>query len=199
MKDFKKIRIVKIGDADVLVHNPTRYPLIGKGKQGAVFKLSSNKCVKIFWRNELAQKESDVYEKVGDSKLLPDVYKVGHNYIVMEYIPGTTLKSLIIDETLEHLPIAIVEQIINMFKEMKRLGFSRIDVSTGHVIITDAGNFKLIDHANSLSKHQPFPQRLFNKLRRYEKLKPFLADVRQLDEQLFEEWKKLAPNYFENH
>ncbi|MEH7238303.1 AarF/UbiB family protein [Bacillus sp. JJ1562] len=200
MKDIKgidKIGISKIGDSEVSVDNPTNYPLIGKGKHGAVFKLSSKKCVKVFYRDGLAKKESDVYKNVGESNLLPRIYQVGDNYIVMEYIPGRSLNDMILDEEVEQLPSSIVKKVIEMMKEMKRLGFSRLDVTASHLIITAKGDFKLIDHENSMSKHQPYPARLFNRLRRYNKLQSFLKQVRDIDKSIYLEWKALAPDYFE--
>jgi putative serine/threonine protein kinase len=53
--DFKQIS-VKQGIDQVEINNPTNYPLIGKGKQGAVFKISADKCVKFYWNPNSANK-----------------------------------------------------------------------------------------------------------------------------------------------
>ncbi|MGZ4161268.1 MAG: hypothetical protein ACXVNF_10815, partial [Neobacillus sp.] len=61
MEDFESIRVVsrRKGDKVEVVHNPTSYPLIGRGNQGAVFKISSDQCVKIFPKPMHAQSESE--------------------------------------------------------------------------------------------------------------------------------------------
>ena len=53
MEDFKSIRVVSgEGEQHVeIIHNPTSYPLIGKGRQGAVFKISPGSM-----RKNLSQK-----------------------------------------------------------------------------------------------------------------------------------------------
>jgi hypothetical protein len=48
LEDFKTIIVSSGKKAVTIVDNPTSYPMIGKGKQGAVFKLSPDCCVKIF-------------------------------------------------------------------------------------------------------------------------------------------------------
>ncbi|MFC6600694.1 hypothetical protein ACFQDF_00805 [Ectobacillus funiculus] len=54
MDEFKSI-IVKRGkyDWELEVINPTQLELIGKGAQGAVFKLSEERCVKIYLKETI--------------------------------------------------------------------------------------------------------------------------------------------------
>lgn len=90
MEDFKSIRVTEgIKKVDV-IKNPTSFPLIGKGAQGAVFKISSDKCVKICAKPEYAVKEN-VLKIAQNSPTIPRLYEVGQNYIIMEYIEGPTL------------------------------------------------------------------------------------------------------------
>ncbi|RFU64582.1 hypothetical protein [Bacillus sp. V59.32b] len=92
-QDFRKINVTK-GEHGVEVENPTNYPLIGKGVQGAVFKLSRRRCVKIFSGMNAAKKEADAMRQGQDSYLMPRIFEVGDNYIVMEYVDGPSLEDL---------------------------------------------------------------------------------------------------------
>ncbi|MDP9740988.1 UNVERIFIED_ORG: putative Ser/Thr protein kinase [Bacillus sp. B2I3] len=91
MEDFKSICVTEgIKKVDV-IKNPTSFPLIGKGAQGTVFKISSDKCVKICAKPEFAAKEGNVLKIAQESHAIPRLYEVGHNYIIMEYLEGPTL------------------------------------------------------------------------------------------------------------
>ncbi|MBT2602685.1 hypothetical protein J7E55_06385 [Bacillus sp. ISL-53] len=88
MEDFKSICVTEgIKKVDVK-KIPTSFPLIGKGAQGAVFKISSDKCVKICAKSEFAAKEGNVLKIAQESPAIPRLYDVGHNYIIMEYLEG---------------------------------------------------------------------------------------------------------------
>lgn len=90
MEDFTSICVEK-GEKVEVVHNPTSYPLIGRGKQGAVFKISSDRCVKIYAKKKNVLNESKVLKAAQESPIVPKLYEVGTNYIVMEYIEGPSL------------------------------------------------------------------------------------------------------------
>lgn len=60
MNDFTSITVTK-SEKSLEIHNPTSYPLIGKGAQGAVFKLSKNTCVKIFVDPDKAKMEQEAF------------------------------------------------------------------------------------------------------------------------------------------
>ena len=51
---------VKLGknESELEVINPTNYELIGKGFQGAIFRLSEGRCVKIFVKKNIAIRKS---------------------------------------------------------------------------------------------------------------------------------------------
>ena len=94
MEDFKSINVTK-GVKTLEINNPTNYPLIGMGAQGAVFKLSEDRCIKIYsdrykqkWRKKLL-KLANIYP------LCLDSMSSGSNYIVIEYFNAPTLKEYI--------------------------------------------------------------------------------------------------------
>lgn len=58
-----------------------------RGAQGAVFKISPNKCVKIYAKQEYLVKTVDVLKIAQESSTI----SLGQNYIIMEYLEGATL------------------------------------------------------------------------------------------------------------
>lgn len=185
MDEFRKITIKKT----LKVNNPTNYELIGKGVQGAVFKLSEDQCVKMYAKEKYCLSESKALEAGQCSSIIPKVFEVGENYIVMEYIKGQSLKSYL--QSQSSIPEAIVKQLVFIFKEMKRIGFTRIDASIRHIILTDDGEIKVIDHVNSMKVQQAWPIRLFTGLFKFGKQSTFLDQVKELDSELYLEWTTL--------
>lgn len=186
MDDFHKITIEKTG---LKIKNPTHYELIGKGVQGAVFRLSEDRCVKMYVRERHCRRESEALNAGQDSSIVPKVFEVGANYIVMEYIKGQPLKDYL--GSLRSIPEPIVKQLVFIFKEMKRIGFTRIDASIRHFIVTDDGEIKVIDHVNSLKKQHPWPFLFFGALAKLKLLDTFLYQLKEMDPELYWEWEKL--------
>ncbi|SHK08689.1 hypothetical protein SAMN02745975_03613 [Geosporobacter subterraneus DSM 17957] len=85
MYDFSKIRISRASTKELIVENNTNYPMIDKGAHGAVFQISEDKCTKIYLDKTNCDLESTAYKKAQDSSIVPRLYEVGENYIVMEY------------------------------------------------------------------------------------------------------------------
>jgi predicted Ser/Thr protein kinase len=75
----------------VKVSNPTRFQLIGKGHQGAVFKIDEHRCVKIYCAKESQSRELQALQLGGKIGICPKVYFWGENFIVMEYLTYPTL------------------------------------------------------------------------------------------------------------
>jgi predicted Ser/Thr protein kinase len=189
VEDFKSIRVLRKGDNEVeIVHNPTSLPLIGKGKQGAVFKLSSDLCVKVYANQANVLKESEVL-KIAQAGFVPKLYEVGENYIIMEYIEGSTIKEYL--ETKGNLTEDFTKKILSLLQEMKRLKFTRLDVRFDHLIVTKQGELKVIDHVNSFSleKQSTRPVRLLKCMKKIGLLSEFLKQVKKFDQQSYLEWK----------
>jgi predicted Ser/Thr protein kinase len=185
--DFKNI-VVKRTEDKVEVDNRTDYPMLGKGKQGAVFKISSKKCVKFYWNNRSVEKEAEVLSAGKGSPIMPKLYETGPNYLVMEFVEGQTFQEYI--ESINELPRSMVEKIVAVFSEMERLNFGRMDLATRHIIIPKNEKLKIIDHTNSFSKKQTFPKRFFNGLRRNGVLDSFLKQAKEIDKATYSNWEK---------
>ena len=95
MDDFKLIKVERKetnGGKELIIHNPTNLKLIGEGSQGAVFQLSEARCVKIYVNPNSATKEGNALEAAKALNIVPNLYEVGPNYVIMEYLKGPNLK-----------------------------------------------------------------------------------------------------------
>lgn len=188
MNDFNSISVERKGkNEELTVHNPTSYPLIGKGIQGAVFKISENRCVKIFLKSKNVIKEKEAMIKAQSLPFMPKFFESGKNYIIMEYIEGPSLRDYLIGQGT--IPSSITQQLVKMKKEMMRLGFTNLDrCVTRHIFVNKDGILKVVDHANSYDK-KPIPVRLLNTISELELIDIFMQQVQQMDAELYREWK----------
>jgi predicted Ser/Thr protein kinase len=194
MEDFRSIYVTQTPTKELKIHNPTNYSLIGKGKQGAVFKISPEQCVKIYACKQHAEIEGRVYKNLQGSRIIPKLYEIGHKYIIIEYVPGPTLKKYL--RIKSRIPKSLACEILFTFKEMKRLGISRLNVNLRHIIVAKKGSFKVIDHVNSLKHHEPYPFKLFDYLDELGLLRSFLKYAKEIDRVMYDEWKVTMSKYF---
>lgn len=187
MEDFKSISVAyRKGEKVEIVHNPTAYPLIGKGKEGAVFKLSSDKCVKIHAKPGNTRSESIALKAAQESPIFPKLYEVGANYIVMEYIEGPSLYEYL--KANRVLPETITSQLLFMLNEMKRLKFTRLDSRLNHILVTKQGELKVVDLVKHYKKKVDWPENLMKHLKRLGLLSSFLEQIKKIDPQSYLEW-----------
>ncbi|PLS17537.1 serine/threonine protein kinase [Bacillus sp. M6-12] len=185
MKDFRLIT-VNVKKKGVDIHNPTSYTLIGKGYQGAVFRVSDESCVKVYAKKRHCVRESKALLAAQDSNFVPKVYEVGSNYILMEFIEGESLNDYL--KSKEKFPAAVAEQLVGIFKKMKKVGFTRIDGSIRHFLVADDGTIKVIDHVNSMRSVSSRPDQFFRDLRKLKLLNDFMMQLKSLDPELYEAW-----------
>ncbi|MFB6803472.1 hypothetical protein ACFCVU_20235 [Peribacillus butanolivorans] len=191
MEDFKTITVSK-GEKSLEIHNPTTYPLIGMGAQGAVFKLAEDKCVKIYSDPVQARMEEEALKAGQHLPFMPVVYETGSNYIVMEYFNAPTLKEYLRNCT--YIPDSIVKKLLYILKELKQAKFTMIDAPLRHIFVLGNEELKVIDHVNSFKRMHPVPLKLLRDLKIILLKDSFLAQVKKLEPDTFNEWE----NYF-NH
>jgi RIO-like serine/threonine protein kinase len=185
--DFTQI-VVTPGKPVQVSINPTPYPLIGKGLQGAVFKLSEDRVVKIYSKKIYCLREKLVLEKVGEkSTIIPAVYESGENYIIMEYLNGPSLQEYLEESNM--ISEELTREILNLITELKSLQFMRIDFSLRHTIFDKEGKLKIIDHVNSFRIQRTYPKRLFKDLKQLGLLTSFFDHVSHLEPEYYEQWK----------
>lgn len=169
-----------------VVNNPTSYELIGRGMQGAVFKLSNQKCVKIYPNEKHCRLEKQALSEVQKSSFFPRLYDSGTNYIVMEYIEGVPLEDYLKNKGT--MPLEITKQILALFKEMEYLNFTDYDIYLRHYIVTDHQTIKVLDHVKSFTRNRPKPKYFFKDLRKLGLLELFAYQVREIDEKTYGKW-----------
>ncbi|MGG0284336.1 hypothetical protein ABEY41_04235 [Peribacillus butanolivorans] len=189
MEDFKTITVTK-GEKSLEIHNPTTYSLIGMGAQGAVFKLAEDKCVKIYSDPVQAKMEEEALKAGQHLPFMPVVYDTGSNYIVMEYFNAPTLKEYLRNCT--YIPDSIVKKLLYILKELKQAKFTMIDAPLRHIFVLDNEELKVIDHVNSFKRMHPVPLKLLRDLKIILLKDSFLAQVKTLEPDTFNEWE----NYF---
>ncbi|PHD54921.1 hypothetical protein COF61_30740 [Bacillus toyonensis] len=187
MKDFKAITVTK-GKKSLEIHNPTTYPLIGMGTQGAVFKLAEDKCVKIYTDPVQAKEEGKILKAGQHLPFIPVLYDIGSNYIVMEYFNAPTLKEYLKD--CMYMPSSIVEKLLNIFKKLKQTKHTMIDASLHNIFVVDNEEFKVVGHENSSKKKYHVPLKLLRDLKTILLKDSFLAQVKKLEPDTFNEWNK---------
>ena len=190
MNDFTLIKVERVetsGKKDLIIDNPTTLKIIGKGSQGAVFQISGERCVKIYVNPNAAIKEGKALEAAKDLNIVPQLFEVGPNYVVMEYLKGQNLKDYL--KQTKRLPETITKQIIMIRKELKRVGFTRIKTSIGHFIVTEGDVLKAIDHSDGLTMNDPYNPKMFLDLKKLGLLNTFLEQAKEIDPESYEDWQ----------
>lgn len=162
------------------------YRLIGDGKDGEVYRLTHNKCLKFFFKKETYKKELEALKAGQTSPVIPRLYEYGDHYIVMEYVQGTSLARHIKKE--KSLSLKLTAGILNMLDELKDLGFTRWDTEIRHILINEHGDLKVIDHKRAFTIVSKVPVKLLKGLGKYGLADDFLRNVKKLSPSRYRSW-----------
>ncbi|MEH7223288.1 hypothetical protein V7112_05675 [Bacillus sp. JJ1566] len=184
MKDFTSITVTKL-EKLLEIKNPTSYPLIGKGSQGAVFKLSEDKCVKIYVDPLQAKMEQEALQAAKKNPFMPKVYETGKNYIVMEYLNGPSLKEYLLGSM--YMPEEITKKLLQLLESFKKAKFTMLDAPLRHIFIVN-NELKVVDHVNAFKRIHPVPIKLIRDLKLLLLKDSFLMQVEKLAPDTYEEW-----------
>ncbi|WP_246629217.1 hypothetical protein [Mesobacillus maritimus] len=187
MEDFKTITVTK-GIKTLAIDNPTSYPLIGMGSQGAVFKLSDEKCVKIYTDPIQAKMEAEALRAGQHLPFLPKLFETGHNYIVMEYFDAPTLKEYLRNCT--YIPESITRKLLSMLRDMQKAKFTMIDAPLRHIFVLENEELKVVDHVNAFKRIHPVPLKLLRDLNIILLKDSFLSRVKQLEPDTYKRWDR---------
>ncbi len=187
MVDFRLIKVTK-GPKTLLIDNPTNYPLIGMGAQGAVFKLSKEHCVKIYSNTLQAQMELEALKAGQHLAFFPRLYGYGKNYIVMEYFNAPTLKEYLRNCT--YIPETITRKLLYILGEMRKAQFTMVDALLRHIFVLENEELKVIDHVNAFKRIHPVPLKLLRDLNMMLLKESFLSQVRKLEPDTYETWQR---------
>lgn len=194
MKEYLKIQVKEIENKKLEIFNPTEYPLVGQGSQGAVFKLDSQRCIKVYGNRKIAEMEKGAYAKGAGASFMPILYETGPLYIIIEYIEGPNLKEYLKKKT--KMPLWLARELVNMLRQMRQYGFLRKDESLRHILIKEEQSIKIVDHVYAFSLKNPYPVKLFTQLDDLGRLWELLYQLERQDRELFEELKKAMKDYF---
>jgi RIO-like serine/threonine protein kinase len=186
MTDFRSIKVTK-GIKTLEIDNPTGYPLIGMGAQGAVFKLSEERCVKIYSNPLQASMELEALEAGQHLPFFPRLFENGQNYIVMEYFNAPTLKEYLRNCTF--IPESIARKLLYVLGEMKKAQFTMVDAPLRHIFVLENEELKLIDHVNAFKRVHPVPLKLLRDLNMMLLKESFLSLVNKLEPETYEMWQ----------
>lgn len=187
MKDFKSIKVTKVLKT-LLIDNPTDYPLIGMGSQGAVFKLSEKKCVKIYTDLLQAKMEAEALKAGQHLTFFPRLYETGLNFVVMEYFNAPTLKEYLRNCT--YIPESITKKLLSILQGMKQANFTMIDAPLRHIFVMENEELKVIDHVNAFKRQHPVPLKLLRDLNMILLKDSFLSRVKKTDPDTYQIWEK---------
>ena len=194
MHDFKQISVNHGPSIELIVDNKSKFPLIDKGAHGAIFRITEDKCVKIYADKINCELESKVYNAAQASPIVPRLYEVGDNYIVMEYIEGESLYEYLNRKkrVSEHIAVKMVF----LFKEMERLGFTRRDSALRHVIVNGQKELKVVDIVYAYTRNDPNPVKLFTDLKELGLVKDFLNRLKHIDYELYTKWRDQMKGFY---
>ena len=187
MEAFKSIILTK-GEKTLEIHNPTSYPLIGMGTQGAVFQLTDDTCVKIYLDPLQAAMEAEALTTGQHLSFFPKVYETGPNFIVMEYFNAPTLKEYLRNCT--YIPESISIKLLKILKQLKSAQFTMIDAPLRHIFVLENEELKVIDHVNAFKRIHPVPLKLLRDLNMMLLKDSFLVQVKNLEPSTFLAWER---------
>ena len=187
MKEYRAI--IANNKRTVSIKDLEGYKLIGKGADGSVFQLTSERCIKIFEKESTKALEMKALQVGQLSLVIPRLYEDGPNYIIMEYVKGISLPQYLKKE--KQLPEAIVEKILAMLVEMKKIGFERRDTEVRHILFNENMEIKVIDLKRAFGSVRSNPTKLLKGIKKKGYLEEFMYHVNNLNPALYKEWKNI--------
>lgn len=122
--------------------------LVGVGRSAYVFKLpQTNKAMKVFFPKfiHLTKEESEIYKILQHISYYPTIYEVGPNYLVIDYIEGSTLFECLTKGI--HLSNEIVKEIDKALQLARQEGLNPSDIHLRNILLTPDKKVKIIDVA----------------------------------------------------
>ena len=181
-----QIKVTNQINADVDVVNDSPLVMMGKGRQGAVFQINDDICVKVFGNTEDCEREYYALSLGQQTTLFPMLYGKGPLYIVMEIIRGVDLREYLQSQPLTE---ALSAKLIEMLITFKKIGYERIDHHKRQIYLQPDGSLKVIDVARTIWRDRvyPYPRKLLTSLGEENKA-IFMGHVQEMAPELYLEW-----------
>lgn len=167
--------------------NINELQFLGAGTQGKVYKIDSERCIKIFKRKLVCADEIETLAMAQIDSHFPRLYEFDEDYIIREYIDGIEL-----DKYLSSHPLTqhISNRIIELYEAMNWVGYSRLDAAPFHIFLTASDEIKLIDTARAMKKKTIYPSLIINGLAELGYKKQFLSFVKTNRPDLYAKWSE---------
>jgi hypothetical protein len=182
----KKIQVRNLENADVEVVNESPLVMMGKGRQGAVFQVTDEICVKVFGNTDDCEREYYALTLGQLTDLFPKLHGKGPLYIAMEIIKGVDLREYLQSQP---LTLTLSAKLIELLITFKKIGYERIDHHKRQIYLLPSGNLKVIDVARTVWRDRvyPYPRKLLTSLGEKNKAL-FLTHVEELAPAVYQEW-----------
>lgn len=158
---------------------------LGCGTQGRVYRIDSQKCIKIFKKSEACKDELATLTMAQIDSHFPRVYESGKYYIIRECINGIELNKFL---SVHPLTPNISAKLLELYAAMIKVGFYRIDSAIFHIFITSAGELKLIDTAKAMKKKRIYPKLILGGLEELGYKKQFINFTKTTRPELYNKW-----------
>lgn len=135
---------------------------IGRGTQGKVYRIDSQKCIKVFKRNKECSNEVKTLLMAQKDVHFPKLYEFGVNYIIREYVNGIELNEYLLKEKI--LTSQISKKLIELYEAIVNVGYLRKDAAIFHILVMPSTELKLIDTAKAMKKKSTIPSLLISGL-----------------------------------
>jgi predicted Ser/Thr protein kinase len=155
---------------------------IGFGMHGKVYKIDNTKCIKIFKKTEVCRKEIETLAMAQGNSFFPKLYDFGERFIVREFVRGVELDRYLKDHP---LTVDISENIINVYKALIEVGYTRHDTALLHIFIDEDMSLRVIDTAKAMTYTTKYPKLILSDLNSLGYKDLFLEHVKELDYELY--------------
>jgi RIO-like serine/threonine protein kinase len=186
-QEAERIDVQTLENQDVSVENNSSLSMMGKGRQGAVFKINDQWCMKVYGEEEDCEREYFALSLGKDTPLIPNVYCKGENFIVMDMVYGIDLR-----EYLQTNPLTknLSYQLIQLLIVFKQIGYERIDHHKRQIFLQPDGTLKVIDVGRTVWRNRtyPYPRKLLQSLGEDYKA-VFMSHVQEMAPDLHDEWE----------
>ncbi|MFZ7944489.1 hypothetical protein [Neobacillus sp. 19] len=183
---LKDIKVQNVVNADVEVVNNSPLVMLGKGRQGAVFQVSEDVCVKVFGNEEDCEREHYALSLGQETNLFPKIHAKGPLYIAMDIIRGVDIREYLQSQPLTE---ALSAKLLEMLITFKKIGYERIDHHKRQIYLQPDGSLKVIDVARTVWRDRvyPYPRKLLTSLGEENKA-IFLSYVQEMAPEVYAEW-----------
>ncbi|TYS64549.1 protein kinase family protein [Sutcliffiella horikoshii] len=126
--------------------NDQQLTIAGSGRSAYVFKLkNAEKVLKVFYPpfEHLAKREAKIYDKLKGIPFFPVMHASGENYIVIDFIEGSTLFECLVMG--KHIEENVLKEVDHAILLAKNRGLNPSDIHLHNILINPDGKVKLID------------------------------------------------------